>query len=60
MSELSPELFFLEPLGKRNAAQGVSLSHGLTQCGELVARRHWVIAVPQLLVDVRFILTSPL
>ena len=45
---------------KRDAPECVTSLHGLRESGKLVAWRHFIIAMPQLLADVRFIPTSPL
>ncbi|MFX4226598.1 MAG: hypothetical protein ACFHHU_01490 [Porticoccaceae bacterium] len=50
----------LQFLRERDAPQCVSTLHCLAQRGKLVARRHWLVAVPQLLADVGSISTSPL
>ena len=52
--------FILELLGKRDAAQCVSPSHGLAQRGELVTRRHRVVTVPQMLWYVSLVFARPL
>ena len=55
-----PNCFILELLGKRDAAQCVSPSHGLAQRGELVTKWHRVVTMPQLLWYVRLALARPL
>ena len=45
---------------KRHASQRKSSLHGLRQGCSLVSDRDWVVTVPQLLLDMRLVLASPL